>query len=744
MTEHTETRKLAAVMFTDIEGYSAMLQKDETSTIDRIENHRRQLETITVKHHGRIIQFYGDGSLVIFDSVMEAIQSAVEIQIASNKSSIPVRIGIHLGDIIIKEGNIFGDAVNVASRIQTVGIPGSIVVSKKIADELRNHSEIETHRIGKYNFKNIKEAQEVFAIMGHGLSIPQYQKSLTQKKSVVINLLLGLIALLAIVYFFKYSKEEKLTAEQQEEKIAIPPFENFTGKDEFNLVSMMAAHWITTELIELVDANVVSYPTTLFNTNTSEASMALKPAFTKKTGATNIIKGTFYLTGKNHDSLVFSAIIVNLQTNKTLPVPLDKVYCRADDPLTGIKALSNEIKGFWKSKNDNVLSTPNYEAYIAYLQARNNWEGLNDSIPESYLRKAIQLDPNFLDAYFLLTSLFINRGNPEEVSDTLKAVRERFTNLTGRQENYLLFVEEYIRGRRTNAFQHLIEEYKIDPKELFTNTTGMVLSIDCLNDPESALSFHQEIEFDSLDLRNCYYCRERAIKAMEAYRLKGDATQAGKMGEHLKPFVAHRDDFMRLIEYYMWVDDTSNVNRLLSKAAAANLKNDYRYLYFVAGRQAALKGNIPLRNHYADMAIALYAGDTSRSLARVYYLKDDFKKAEEIYHLILPESEHDSRVFGELGMIYARKGNKDQAESMIKKVEERKRKFDYGEVEYLQARIYAHLGNKAEAIRLLNKSIDEGMFFVNSVSFDGDPDLMMLRNEQGYKDLLVKNRYKWN
>lgn len=268
----------------------------------------------------------------------------------------------------------------------------------------------------------------------------------------------------------------------------------------------MTAHRITTELIELADANVVSYPSSLFYTNISEASMPLNIHFATQTGAVNIIKGAFSYTGSKQDSFVFWASIINTRTNEPLPIEFSKAYCGVEDPLACIRQMSNEIKGFWKSKGDKVLSPPNYNAYGAYLLARNSWDGLQDSIPEAHLRKSIALDPNFLDAYFLLADLFFNQGNHAEVSDTLQSLRKRFTNLTARQENYLLFLEEDLKGRRVKAYEYFMKEYAIDPKDIFVKTSAMVFAQTYLNDPLRVLALHKEIDIDSLDLTSCYYC----------------------------------------------------------------------------------------------------------------------------------------------------------------------------------------------------------------------------------------------
>ena len=108
-----QSRQLAAIMFTDIEGYTALMQADEERAIKHRERHRLIFESLTEKYKGRILQYYGDGTLSIFDSAIDAVLCAVEMQRKfQTEPMIPVRIGIHSGDIVFSEKDIIGDGVN--------------------------------------------------------------------------------------------------------------------------------------------------------------------------------------------------------------------------------------------------------------------------------------------------------------------------------------------------------------------------------------------------------------------------------------------------------------------------------------------------------------------------------------------------------------------------------------------------------------------------------------------------------
>lgn len=104
-----ESRQLAAIMYTDVVGYTAMMQRDEAATIDKLEHNRSVMAEIVSGYGGEILQYYGDGSLVIFNSALNAVLCAIKIQEIFQRAIIPLRIGIHLGEVIQREGSVFGD-----------------------------------------------------------------------------------------------------------------------------------------------------------------------------------------------------------------------------------------------------------------------------------------------------------------------------------------------------------------------------------------------------------------------------------------------------------------------------------------------------------------------------------------------------------------------------------------------------------------------------------------------------------
>ncbi len=171
-----EQRKLTTVLFADIVGYTSLMQSDEKRAMLFLKHFKEIVERITPSKNGEIIQYYGDAVLLTFDSAIEGVECAIELQLALLKKEIPIRFGMHLGDVIFKNDNVFGDGVNIASRIESMGIPGCVLVSKTVRDQLVNKPEFLMQSLGPFEFKNVEEPMEVFAITNAGMAVPKREQ----------------------------------------------------------------------------------------------------------------------------------------------------------------------------------------------------------------------------------------------------------------------------------------------------------------------------------------------------------------------------------------------------------------------------------------------------------------------------------------------------------------------------------------------------------------------------------------
>ena len=175
MSSEPVERRLTAILAADVAGYSRLIGADEEGTLAQLKAFRKTLVDPTIaKHRGRIVKTTGDGMLVEFASAVDAARCAVEVQrgMADENTEIPqakrieFRIGIHLGDIIIDDNDIFGDGVNIAARLESIAVPGGISISRAVHDQVRDRINVCFDDKGEIALKNIARPVQVFAISG--------------------------------------------------------------------------------------------------------------------------------------------------------------------------------------------------------------------------------------------------------------------------------------------------------------------------------------------------------------------------------------------------------------------------------------------------------------------------------------------------------------------------------------------------------------------------------------------------
>jgi len=173
MSEERVERRLAAILAVDVAGYSRLMGEDEEGTLAAMRAVRREIGDPKIREHrGRIVKTTGDGLLVEFASVVDAVRCAVEVQreMIARNANVPAgrrlefRMGINVGDIIIEDGDIFGDGVNIAARLEALAEPGGICVSAAAHDQVRDRLDIGFEDLGEQQVKNIARPVRVYSV----------------------------------------------------------------------------------------------------------------------------------------------------------------------------------------------------------------------------------------------------------------------------------------------------------------------------------------------------------------------------------------------------------------------------------------------------------------------------------------------------------------------------------------------------------------------------------------------------
>jgi len=381
----TEHRKLAAIMFTDMVGYSALAQRNEPFALELLEEHRRLLRAIFPKHEGSEIKTIGDGFLVEFSSALAAVQCGIEIQeeIAKRNSANPsqgnfqVRIGIHAGDVVRRADDIIGNGVNVAARIVPLAGAGGICISQQVFDQVENRVANSLKRMGQVKLKNMMRPLEVYWV-GYGGAASGPPSLMQANKS-----------------------------SETEKSIAVLPFLNMSSDAENEYLSDGLTEDLIMAFSRLKGLRVPARISSFAFKGRNEDIRQIGQQLNVKT----ILEGSVRKVG---DRLRITAQLINVLDgdhlwSQTFDRQMQEVFAIQDEITREIvDALEMQLVG----AGDQPLGkhgTYNPDAYQLYLQGRYHFnkftgEGFKRCI--ECCKKALEIEPNYALAYAALSLAF--------------------------------------------------------------------------------------------------------------------------------------------------------------------------------------------------------------------------------------------------------------------------------------------------------------------------------------------------
>jgi len=470
MSADSEQRKLAAIMFTDMVGYSALAQSDDKLALELLEEHRELLRAIFPRFNGAEIKTIGDGFLVEFNSALEAAQCAIEIQRALSKRNhdvpverrIEVRIGVHIGDVVHRGGDVYGDGVNIASRIEALAGAGGICVSMDVERQIRNALDARFERLAPTELKNISVPMDLFRIVlpWERKSEVRGQKSEVGKPTAfpttVRFVLIGGFVLLLIIgigWWWTTLPHKTVTPGQSEtiastipaKSIAVLPFENLSDDKSAAYFADGIQDQILTKLASIADLKVIS--------RTSTTKYKSKPedltTVSQQLGVANVLEGTVQKAG---EKVRINVQLIDAHADNHLWA---KSYDRDIQDIFGVESeVAQEVADSLKAKlspaeANTVATAPTKDtaAYDLFLKgeyeerlAENSLKAESFDQAATWYRQAIARDPGFALAIArlvqsrMLRHWFVEQMSEAELAEIRQMTEQALTlapNLAG-------------------------------------------------------------------------------------------------------------------------------------------------------------------------------------------------------------------------------------------------------------------------------------------------------------------------
>jgi len=545
----TVKRQSAAVMFTDIAGYTSIMASDEEKALSLLQDKRKILKPLIKKHDGVYVKGTGDGTLSYFDSAYKASKCAKLFQESIyDNENMNVRVGIHVGDIVLNDGDVYGDGVNVASRLESMSPVGGICVSNTVYDELRNKKDFDGVELGLQSLKGVGRLIEIYGLKGDLLTEPK--PSDYQDNKVAVH------------------------SDNEVPSIAIIPFDNKGAEED-----IFYAYGISADLISdcsgaglirvagLKDIENLDYESLQYDELASKL-------FVRYVSYGSLWKrgDLFQLSIELYDTKDKKVIWSDRWQEKWDNLPIIKENL-SDGLLKSLSTKPKEVK-----KSDNI-NTQAYEYYLKGKYRFQNAETIEDKeIAKGLLQKAIELEDTLMDAKLWLCWICVNEGDfdtgMEIFSNTLKQADE-----LGVKRNMGSCLEGigfiyFKKGDFNNALKYLERALKIFEKlEDKSGMTSVILHI-CV---VCSINGYLDKAFD-FNMRQLEICKETDDKRgvgianvviSQLYWRQGDLDKALEHGIHaleiienfgwkwdkyyplclIGVFYLDKGDFERAIEY---------------------------------------------------------------------------------------------------------------------------------------------------------------------------------------------------
>jgi len=464
-------RRLAAILAADVAGYSRLMEADEEGTLARLKTHRRELiDPKITEFGGRIVKTTGDGLLVEFASVVDAVRCAVEVQrgMAERNALVPetkrieFRVGVHQGDIISDAGDTFGDAVNVAARLESLAFPGEVCISSRAQEDTAGKLDVSFEDLGEQHLKNITKSVRVFRIRLADVSVESTQKALTLP---------------------------------DKPSIAVLPFANLSGDVEQEYFADGVSEDIITALSKLRWFFVIARNSSFVYKG---KTVAIKQVG-RELGVRYVLEGSIRRSGQR---VRITAQLIEASTGNHIWADrydgdLDDVFALQDKITTSVVAAIEPRLLEAESLRSHNRTPENLRAWDLLMQATSVFWRLNKTDGElaiSILRRAVKLYPEYAPAHSMLAFAMLLLGylgyiEPQVKDATVFATRAAELDRNDPWAYIALGFVSFIERRTDESIAHFQRALDLNPNFAAAHGyLGWTLSFDGQSDKAIAHS----------------------------------------------------------------------------------------------------------------------------------------------------------------------------------------------------------------------------------------------------------------
>ncbi len=737
-------RRLAAIMITDIVGYTALMGKNEEQALSLLQINSNIHKSLIYQYHGEYIKDIGDAILASFPTNANAVRCAIAIQQACRKEEYKLRIGIHEGDLVFEKGDAWGDGVNIASRLQALAGEGCILISSAVYKDIKNKSDINAVFVGEKILKNVEESMKVYQVNYDTQDIVKdsvTQKQVNQRKFILNKpyflFIIG-FTLLIIAVFIWYELPEK-SIPDLEKSVAVIPFKNLSSNQDEQYLADGMMDAIINHLQKIKELEVRSRTSVEQFRNPTQSL----PEIGKKLNVNYIIEGSFQKVGEEAN------LVVQLIMTKDDKHIWAKEYTRDWSDIFSVQSevansVATELKMILtREEQEKIHKNPTNSlyAYDFYLRGKeyhiNYWFSQDEKDFKNAIRlyrHALSLDPEFTQAYTDMSWTFWWRYNWKKEPNSV---------------NYL-----------DSALDYCNLALSIDP-DLSDGYTLRGLYNAITNQEEAALK----------DLHYAIYLNPNDARAYRflglLYHRRFDYVQS--IINYIKAEKLEHDSYELLIlkgkmtEFYLDIGDYNSAESIIKEMITLDPDHPTGYPYMWLGWLNSVQGKFdnaieayqkvlqlfPENNFFLRKQAETYAYTTRFSESEEYWMKARDKINVEGLNV----RRYNHRYAYTLWMNGKRRDAEQIFDEFISDCKEwisRDSVTENSGIYYNLAGTYSFLGNKEEAIKWLEKQEIEGFTiqdfpgflyaYENFILFD--PLFDNIRNEEKFKQIVARAQEK--